>query len=79
MHPSSRLAVLAVAVLALAVCSLAPALASGASSVIVRVEGKSNTLVGPVAVTTPEAPVSAPGDPEHTCPGDSGGDLASVG
>ena len=72
MHPNSRLAsAVLVALAALLSCS-APALASGSSSVIVRVEGETHTLVGPAQVQTPEAPVSASTSPEHTCPGDSG-------
>jgi hypothetical protein len=72
MRPSSRLAVSAAAALTLVLCCLTPSLASGASSVTVRVEGESHTLVGPVAVSTPAAPVSEPATPEDTCPGDSG-------
>ncbi len=72
MHPRSRLApVVLLALAALLSCS-APALASASSSVIVRVEGETHTLVGPVEVQPPEAPISLPATPEHTCPGDSG-------
>ncbi len=71
MHPNSRLASVAIAALAALLFCSAPALASGSSSVIVRVEGESHTLVGPVQVQTPEAPVSASSSPEHTCAGDS--------
>ena len=71
MHPNSRLASVALVALAALLSCSAPALASGSSSVIVRVEGESHTLVGPVQVQTPEAPVSAGASPEHTCAGDS--------
>jgi len=71
MHPSSRLVRLAAVALAACLSCCAPALASGSSSLIVRVEGTTHTLVGPVSVSGPEQPVSAPGDTEHSCPGDS--------
>ena len=71
MHPSSRLAPVAVAALAALLFCSAPALASGPSSVIVRVEGDTHTLVGPVQVLTPEQPVSAAATPEDSCPGNS--------
>ncbi len=72
MHPRSRLASAVLLALAALLSCSAPALASGSSSVIVRVEGEAHTLVGPVEVQTPEAPVSASTSPEHTCAGDSG-------
>jgi len=79
MHSSFRLAsVVLLALTALLSCSSA-SLAAGRSSVIVRVEGESHTLVGPAQVLTPEPPVSAPATPEHTCPGNSGlGALAAA-
>ena len=55
MHPNSRLASVALVALAALLSCSAPALASGSSSVIVRVEGETHTLVGPVQVQTPEA------------------------
>ena len=67
--PISRLASAALVALAALLSCSAPALASGSSSVIVRVEGETHTLVGPAQVQTPEAPVSASTSPEHTCPG----------
>ncbi len=72
MHPISRFAPVVLAALAALLCSSGAAFASGRASVIVRVEGESHTLVGPVQVLTPEAPVGAFATPEDTCPGDSG-------
>jgi hypothetical protein len=72
MHPRSRLAPAVLLALAALLSCSAPALASGSSAVIVRVEGETHTLVGPVEVQTPESPVSAGTSPEHTCAGDSG-------
>ena len=71
MHLRSRLPVIASVALAVSLSCCAPALAAGSSSVIVRVEGATHTLVGPVAVSTPEGPVSPVGDTEHSCPGDT--------
>ncbi len=72
MHPIFRVASVVLVALAALLCSGGAALASGRPSVIVRVEGESRTLVGPVQVLTPEAPVGAFATPEDTCPGDSG-------
>jgi hypothetical protein len=71
MHLRSRLLAFASVALAISLSCCAPALASGSSSVIVRVEGATHTLVGPVAVSTPEQPVSPIGNSEHSCPGDT--------
>jgi len=71
MHPSSRLVGVAAVVFAVCLSCCVPALASASSSVIVRVEGEAHTLVGPVSLSGPEHPVSAPGDNVHSCPGNS--------
>ncbi len=59
---------------AVCVCLLvfaSAALASGPTSVTVRVEGANATLVPPTVVTTTIAPMIKDGDPEHSCPGTS--------
>ena len=71
MHLRSRLLAFASVALAISLSWFAPALASGSSSVIVRVEGATHTLAGPVAVSTPEQPVSPIGNSEHSCAGDT--------
>ncbi len=71
MHLRSGLLAFASVALAISLSCCASALAAGSSSVVVRVEGITHTLVGPVAVSTPEQPVSPIGKSEHSCPGDT--------
>jgi hypothetical protein len=60
----------ALGVACVSLSAFAPATqAAGPASVTVRVEGITETLVVPTAVTTTAAPVVKDGNPEHACPG----------
>jgi hypothetical protein len=69
MHLGSRITSTAAVVLASSALGCVPALASGPASVTVRVEGSTQTLVGPTQVLTNNQLVSGDGKPEDSCPG----------
>jgi len=79
---SRRISLALGAVCLLLVVSVPSALAAAPASVTVRVEGTSQTLVPPTAVTTTTSPLVKDGNPAHACTGTSAAgalDLATSG